>query len=120
MLQVRRANETPFMVTFLRPGIGEIDMKTVHGLIRDRLGDEAGGIGANDSHVCQAPPSDAIDGVAIVPPRPLDPEVVVTRLGFGLVEQEGALTRTDFDVDRSVTSEYPKKIEPAVKIFGVQ
>ena len=85
MLQIGRAKEAPFVVASFRPGVGEIDVEAVYGVVRDRTGQEGGGIGADNPDVCEVPSADAVNGVAVVFAGPFDAEEIGPRLGLCLV-----------------------------------
>ncbi len=77
ILQIRRADQAPLVMTLLVPGVGEVDEEAVHGLIGHVLSQENGGIRADDLHIRQAPSAHTVDGVAIVPAGPFYPEEIV-------------------------------------------
>ncbi len=118
MLQVSRADETSFVVTFFRPGIGKVNMETIYGILGNKIGQKNSGIGADYPHVCQAPSADTVNCVAVVFTGPFDTEEIVTRPGACLIKQEGPFAGTDFDMDRAGTSENPDKIDFALYALG--
>jgi len=118
MLKIGRAQETSFMMTFFRPGIGKINVEAVHRIIRHKVGYKDGGVRANDAHIGQTPSADAVNRVTVILAGPFDAEVIVRRFGFGLVEKERSFAGADFDMDGARASENPNKINFAVQIFG--
>ena len=118
MLEICRGNEASFVVSFFWPRVGEINMETFYGIIRDEIDYEMHGIGADYSYVFQFPSTDAVNGVAIVFSSPFDAEEIDVRLGPGLVDKEGGFARADLNVDGVFTSENLNKIDFALQIFG--
>ncbi len=120
MLEICVGQKASFVVTLFRPGVGEINVKTIDGIIRDEVDYKVHGIGADDSHVFQLPPADAVNGVAIVFACPFDAEEIDVRLGLGLVKEEGSLAGADFDLDGVFASENLREVDFALQIFGSQ
>ena len=120
MLEIGGGDEASFVVTFFRPGVGEIDVETFDGIIGDEIDYKVHGVGADYADIFQSPSADAVDGVAIVFSSPLDAEEIDVRLGPGLVDKEGGFAGTDFDVDGVFTSENLCEVNSAIQIFGLQ
>ncbi len=89
VFEICGGNEASFVVTFFRPGVGEIDVETIDGIIWDKINYEVHGVGADDSDVFKSPSADAVNGVAIVFSSPFDAEEIDVRLGLCLIEEEG-------------------------------
>ena len=77
ILHVRRTDKASLVVPFLVPGVGKVDVKAIYAAVGHVLGQEHRRIGADDSHVGQAPSAYPVDRVAVVPAGPFDPEEVV-------------------------------------------
>ncbi len=108
------------MVSLLRPGVGEIDMETFHGIVGDEGGQEVCCIDADEPDVAYPPSADAVNGVSEVSAGPLDTEEIDIGHSPCLIEKEGGLACANLDMDWAATSENFGKIDFAVQIFGLQ
>jgi len=106
------------VVSFLRPGVREVDVEAFDGGVGDGFGEELRGIGPDYSHVCECPSADAVDGVAVVFSGTFDAEEVEVRAGFGLVQEEGSLPGSNLDVEGCGTSENVGEVDFSIQIFG--
>ena len=111
------AKKASFVMAFLGPGVGEIDVVAVDGAIGDVFSDEADGVGPDEPDVGEAPPADAVHGVPVVFSCPFDAEEIKLWVGSGLAQKEGSLTRADFDVYGRGTSEKVFEINFALNGF---
>jgi len=115
--EIDPAQKTSFVMTFFRPGVGEIDMKAVHRVVRHKVSKELCGIGADYPNIAQAPSADTVNTIAVVFVGPFDTQKIDLRPGPGLVEQERCFAAAHFNMHRPGTSENPGKIYFAVQIF---
>ena len=81
-------DETPFVVAFFGPGVGEVNVEAIYGRIGDTLGDIGGGIGANYPDVGQIPPANPVNGETVKFPCPFNPDKIGVGLRFCLVYQK--------------------------------
>ena len=117
LFEIGPAQKAPFVMTFFRPGVGEIDMKTIHRAVRHKVGQELCSIGASYANVIHSPSADAVNAIAVVLVCPFDTQKIDLWPGPGMVEQECCLAAADFNMHRGGTSENPGKIDFAVQIF---
>jgi len=106
------------VVPSFRPGVREVNVKTIDGVVGDGFGEELGGICSDYPYVFETPSAYAVDGVAVVFSGAFDAEEVKVRVGFGLVQEEGGLTGPDFDVEGCSTSENVGEVDFSIQIFG--
>lgn len=83
-------DESPFVVAFFRPGVGEIDMEAIDGIVGDKAGQKVGGVGAEKADIIERPSANTVDGIAIISGCPFDSEKIDLRAGACLVEEEGS------------------------------
>ena len=107
------------MMSFFRPGVGEINVETIDRIIGNEIGYESNGIGSYYAHIGQCPSADTVNGEAVIFSCPFDTEEIDVRLGLSLVYKESSLARANLDMNRAFSSENPCKIDFAVQIFGL-
>ena len=106
------------MVPSFRPGVREVNVKTIDGVVGDGFGEELGGICSDYPYVFETPSADAVDGVAVVFSGTFYTEEVKVRAGPGLVQEEGGLSSADLDVEGCSTSENVGEVDFSIQIFG--
>ncbi|HMO25316.1 MAG TPA: hypothetical protein PKB10_03535, partial [Tepidisphaeraceae bacterium] len=94
------ADESAFLLSFFRPGVGEVDVQDVDRLRPDALAHEPARFLPADAHVLQLRAAHAVGGEAGEPVGVLDPDEVRLRARPGLVEQERPLADPDLQLDR--------------------
>jgi hypothetical protein len=72
LVEIFFADEASFVMSFFRPGVGEIDMETIDGKIGNKFANKSGGIGAEHPDVFEVPSAEPIDGVAVISAGPFD------------------------------------------------
>jgi hypothetical protein len=92
-------------------------VEAIHAVVGKRIGYEDGGVRADYSDVGKGPSPDPVHGVAVVFSRAFDAQKINVWPGLGFVEQEGALARTNFDVNGTSASENLDKIYLTIQIF---
>ena len=100
-----------------RPGVRELDVEAIYGVIRDEVGQKVCGVGADYTHVCKTPSADAVNAVAVVLAGPFDAEEINIRLSRSLIEKKGGLAGTYLNVNGAGTSEKMDKVNFAIQIF---
>lgn len=120
LVDVGGIEEASLVVSFLRPGVWEVDVETIRAFVRQDIGYKGGGIGADYAYIGQAPSANAVDRVAVVFAGPLDAEEVGLGVGLSLVEKEGASADADFDVKGGRTSEKASEVDSAIQVLDIK
>lgn len=102
-----------FMMAFLGPRVGEIDVQSLNALGSSVANDEILGIAAKHADIRQGPTTGAVGGVLVVFVGPFDAQVVYLGVGPGCVYEEGALTRANLDFDGVVVGKELVPVEAA-------
>lgn len=102
-------DDAAFVMSFLRPGIGEVEVDDLHdallvggGVIKGwaaPIPDKFGGIASEQFYIFEVPAAHAIGSVAVELAGPFDAEEVCLRLKLGLLEEEGALAGADLELE---------------------
>ena len=97
----RGLDAAAFVVSFFWPGVGEVDVDASEAVVGDEVSDKGGGVGPKQLDVGELMPADAVGGVAPVGFGPFDAEEVDVGFEAGLLDEEGAFARADFEVHGS-------------------
>ena len=98
-------NQSAAVVPAFGPRVREVHVNPPQALVWQRIFHERPGIGAEHSHVIQPGPAESVRRVDAISPRPFDAEEVQVGPPMGSFQQECALARADFQLDRPLVAE---------------
>ena len=77
--EIGTGDEASFALAFFRPGVGEVYVETIDGVIGQKIDQEAGGIFTNEADVLEVPAADAVNGEAVKFACPFNSEEIGIR-----------------------------------------
>ena len=95
---VGRGDHSSLVVSLLGPRVRKVDVEGRDRAVSDAACDEISRVGPENSDVGHVPASHAVDTVFIEFVGPLDAQVVELGVCLGLIEQKGAFSGADLDV----------------------
>ena len=112
-----RLHDAPFVVLFLVPGVGEIELQPVQGAVRDAQLEDVHGVVAVGAQVAQAALLDFQQQGADTGPVHLDADKVLVRFRFRHPGQGLAHAVADFQHPGRVAPEFRPRIQHALGPF---
>jgi hypothetical protein len=79
----------------LWPRVRKINMKTFHRIVRHKLAQKLRRIGANYTNVLQPPPTNPVNCVPVIFPRPFNPQKISLRLSLRLIDNKSTFPAPD-------------------------
>lgn len=95
-----RLDQPPFVVTRLRPRVGEINMENRERFRRNKLGEEERSFRPHSPGIGAVMPAHAVRSIAPKPARPFNPKKIGVGTRAGLFGKKGALAHADFEFNR--------------------